>query len=62
MRSEPQEWIFKIEGDYRTARREMDHDDDSNYDAVCFHTQQCIEKYFRTNSPLSKGCVKGFNS
>ena len=38
------EWIQKAEGDWRTANREFGVDDDPNFDAVCFHAQQCIEK------------------
>ena len=39
-----EEWVRKAEGDYRTALREMAVTEDPNYDAVCFHAQQCIEK------------------
>ena len=38
------EWIEKAEADYRTAEREFAVQDGFNYDAVCFHAQQCIEK------------------
>ena len=38
------EWVDKAEGDYRTAGRELGAPDFPNYDAVCFHAQQCIEK------------------
>lgn len=41
------EWVAKAEGDYRTARREHDATDQPNYDAVCFHAQQCVEKYLK---------------
>lgn len=41
------EWIEKAEGDYRTAGRELNVDDSPNYDAVCFHAQQCIEKLMK---------------
>jgi HEPN domain-containing protein len=37
------EWIDKAEGDYRTATREAQADP-PNYDAACFHAQQCVEK------------------
>jgi len=40
------EWMTKAEGDYRTACREFEADK-PNYDAVCFHAQQCIEKYMK---------------
>ena len=41
-----QEWIDKAEGDYLTATREADASP-PNYDAVCFHAQQCIEKLLK---------------
>ena len=41
------EWVDKAEGDLSTARREIDALDKPNYDAVCFHTQQCAEKYLK---------------
>lgn len=42
-----EEWIEKAEGDFHTALREHDAAKDQNYDAVCFHSQQCIEKYLK---------------
>jgi HEPN domain-containing protein len=42
-----QEWIEKAEGDYRTALRERRVRRRPNHDAVCFHAQQCIEKYLK---------------
>jgi hypothetical protein len=42
-----QEWIEKAEGDFRTARRELQAKRLPNYDAVCFHAQQCAEKYLK---------------
>jgi len=41
------EWVAKAEGDLRTARREMAATEFPNYDAVCFHAQQCVEKYLK---------------
>ena len=41
------EWIDKAEGDYRTAMRESRIRVGANYDAVCFHCQQCAEKYLK---------------
>jgi len=41
------EWVRKAEGDYATARRELTVTDCPNYDAVCFHAQQCVEKLFK---------------
>lgn len=42
-----QEWIEKAEGDFRTAVRELAATDRPNYDAGCFHAQQCAEKYLK---------------
>ena len=36
------EWIDKAEADFATAERELAARDRENYDAVCFHAQQCI--------------------
>ena len=41
------EWVAKAEGDFATAGREMRARKNPNYDAVCFHTQQCAEKYLK---------------
>ncbi len=41
------EWIDKAAGDYRTAGRELQVSDSPNFDAVCFHAQQCIEKLMK---------------
>ncbi|OHB62857.1 MAG: hypothetical protein A2Y76_03280 [Planctomycetes bacterium RBG_13_60_9] len=41
------EWIIKAEGDFATATREMAAPENPNFDAVCFHAQQCIEKYLK---------------
>ena len=38
---------MKAEGDYGTALREYRARKLPNYDAVCFHAQQCIEKYLK---------------
>lgn len=41
------EWIEKAEGDWATLTREFRARKDPNYDAVCFHAQQCAEKYLK---------------
>jgi len=41
------EWISKAEGDFPTAGREIRARKSPNYDAVCFHCQQCAEKYLK---------------
>jgi len=40
------EWISKAEGDDAVAKREMEAKE-SNYDAICFHSQQMAEKYLK---------------
>lgn len=42
-----EEWVDKAEGDFATAQRESQVENMPNYDAVCFHSQQCIEKYLK---------------
>lgn len=59
MRPITREWIDKAEGDWATTRREMRVRKEPNYDAVCFHAQQCAEKYLKArlqeaNIPFSK--------
>lgn len=41
------EWVEKAEGDFNTALREYRARKAPNYDAACFHAQQCIEKYMK---------------
>ncbi len=41
------EWVSKAEGDYATEGRELRARRLPNYDAVCFHTQECAEKYLK---------------
>ena len=45
MKALSQEWVTKAEADWTTARREFTIEDRPNYDAVCFHAQQCVKKY-----------------
>lgn len=42
-----EEWLQKAEGDFCTAEREFAVQASPNYDAVCFHAQQCIEKLMK---------------
>lgn len=53
------EWISKAEGDLATAGRELRARKSPNYDASCFHSQQCAEKYLKailqeTSVPFGK--------
>jgi len=41
------EWIAKAEGDYRTAERELQPAGTPNFDAVCFHAEQGVEKLMK---------------
>jgi HEPN domain-containing protein len=41
------EWVAKAEGDFAVMEREGQVGEYPNYDAVCFHAQQCAEKYLK---------------
>ena len=41
------EWVEKAEADMRTAEREAQVTEGPNWDAVCFHAQQAVEKYLK---------------
>jgi HEPN domain-containing protein len=41
------EWIAKAEGDFAVMEREARVRRRPNYDAICFHAQQCAEKYLK---------------
>jgi HEPN domain-containing protein len=55
-------WILcapKAEGDVATANRKIRVRKSPNFDAVCFHAQQCVEKYLKAllqeaNLPFGK--------
>jgi HEPN domain-containing protein len=62
MNAVAREWVAKAEGDYQTAQREAQAG--QNYDAVCFHAQQCLEKlmkalliHFGTTPPRTHNLV-----
>lgn len=42
-----QEWLAKALGDATTASREYRARNAPNYDAACFHAQQCVEKMIK---------------
>ena len=46
MKKLTREWIHKAEDDLIVAEREYKHKRPI-YDAVCFHSQQCVEKYMK---------------
>ncbi len=41
-----EEWVQKAEGDYTVAQQVLQGQNPVN-DAICFHAQQCIEKYLK---------------
>jgi len=41
------EWIVKAEGDFHSLEREVRARKHPNYDAACFHAQQCAENYLK---------------
>ena len=41
------EWVSKAEGDFATVQRESRARKNPNYDGICFHSQQCAEKYLK---------------
>jgi len=47
MKNLTREWVQKAEGDAHTAGREYRARIHHNPDALCFHAQQCAEKYFK---------------
>ena len=47
MNATVKEWMDKADGDYLTATRELRAIESPNFDAVCFHAQQCIEKLMK---------------
>ena len=40
-------WVVKAEHDLKMAERGMTGSDDDPLDMVCFHAQQCAEKYLK---------------
>lgn len=41
------EWVSKAEGDFATVERESRARMRRNNDAICFHAEQCVEKYLK---------------
>lgn len=42
------EWVLKAENDLKTAAHTLKLGEDCPTDTVCFHAQQCVEKYLKT--------------
>jgi HEPN domain-containing protein len=47
MKPTTREWTAKAEADFRSAKWEGAAPDSPNWDAVCFHAQQSVEKYLK---------------
>jgi len=41
------EWVNKAEGDFVMVERESRARKNPSYDGICFHAQQCAEKYLK---------------
>jgi len=41
------EWVTKAEGDLKTAAYVLEMGEGCPTDTVCFHVQQCVEKYLK---------------
>ncbi|MDD5092638.1 MAG: HEPN domain-containing protein [Candidatus Wallbacteria bacterium] len=41
------EWISKAENDFTAARHLLSLGDEAPFDVICFHAQQCVEKYLK---------------
>lgn len=40
-------WIAKAESDFAAARLTLEYGEESIADIICFHCQQCVEKYLK---------------
>ncbi len=47
MKSITREWTEKAEGDFTMMEREGRARKNRNFDGICFHAQQCAEKYLK---------------
>lgn len=47
MKPQTIEWMDKAEGDWNAAQQLNRVRKDPNFDSVCFHCQQCVEKYLK---------------
>lgn len=41
------QWILKAENDLKNAQHTLKMGEDCPFDTVCFHAQQCVEKYLK---------------
>ena len=56
MKGTTKEWTEKAEADFLTATRELKAAEAPNFDAACFHAQQCVEKLMKA-LPIHHGIV-----
>jgi HEPN domain-containing protein len=49
MKASTLEWVEKAEGDWDVAQKAYRARKNPNYDAACFHIQQCAEKYLKAS-------------
>ena len=47
MNAEAQAWVAKAEGDFHDVQRGLRARRNPHHDGVCFHAQQCLEKYLK---------------
>ncbi len=47
MNGSVKDWIAKSDGDFDVAQLALRAEHRPNYDAVCFHAQQCLEKLMK---------------
>ena len=47
MKANTKEWVEKADADFISSRREYRARKYPNFDAACFFSQQCIEKYIK---------------
>ena len=52
------EWITKAEGDFAMVERESRARKNPSYDGICFHAQQCVEKYIKARICEAGGSVQ----
>ncbi len=48
------EWVTKADNDLKTSKQTLKLDEDSPTDTICFHAQQCVEKYIKALMVLNQ--------
>ncbi len=43
----PRDWVRTAEQDFRAAEYTLTLLDDCPFDTICYHSQQCAEKYLK---------------